>query len=203
NNAVLYAGMDGLGGLYRSTDTGSTWQAASKGLPAGAWITALTSDPRRPERIFVGLRYTTRDHPPAYVYRSTDGGLTWRSASLGLHLLPNNGGEITGLAWSGGTLFAATLSDGLYASTDRGDSWHAATLPRRTLLPPEPALPGAPRVPPMPLGVRSLSASADGVLLIDTPEGAFRSLDGAGSWQSFGPSGAGSTSLVSMEPHSG
>src|SRR5438067_11290117 len=88
NDAVLYAGMDGLGGLYRSTDTGSNWQPASQGLPRGAWATALTADPRHPERVFAGLRYATRDHPPAYVYRSTDGGLTWRSASLGLHLLP-------------------------------------------------------------------------------------------------------------------
>src|SRR3954470_10474677 len=44
NLTVLYAGMDGLGGLYRSIDAGSTWQAASKGLPAGAWITSLTAD---------------------------------------------------------------------------------------------------------------------------------------------------------------
>ncbi|MGA7730902.1 MAG: hypothetical protein WCD37_06480, partial [Chloroflexia bacterium] len=33
NQSVLYAGLDGHGGLYRSTDAGATWPAASNGIP--------------------------------------------------------------------------------------------------------------------------------------------------------------------------
>ena len=132
NPRILYAGMDGLGGVYRSTDSGGTWDPAAKGLPSGGWVTAFTADAKYPERVIVGLKYNTRQHSPAYVYKSIDGGLTWRSASLGLHMLPNNGGEVTGLAWSGNDLFAATATDGLYESTDRGESWRQATMPRET-----------------------------------------------------------------------
>ena len=34
NYSILYAGMDGLGGLYRSTDTGATLAGSIKGTPS-------------------------------------------------------------------------------------------------------------------------------------------------------------------------
>src|SRR5262249_49475788 len=120
NLTVLYAGMDGLGGLYRSVDGGNTWQAASQGLPAGAWLTTLTADPAHPAMVFAGVRYPAENHPEAYLFRSSDGGLTWRSSSAGLYVLPHSSGYVSGLGWSGGTLFASTLRDGLYMSPDRG-----------------------------------------------------------------------------------
>ncbi len=173
NLTVLYAGMDGLGGLYRSVDAGATWQAASQGLPAGAWITSLTADPLHPAVVFVGLRYPGPNHPSAYLYRSSDGGLTWRSSAAGLYIMPNDGSYVNGLSWAGDTLFASTLSDGLYASTDRGIAWQAATMPNCGLriadcgLPSEnPQLPGPPRID-------SLVSSHDGVLLLSTSVGSF------------------------------
>ena len=204
NIAVLYAGMNGLGGLYRSTDAGNSWHPASQGLPSSAWITALAADPRQPSRIILGLRHTQNDHAPAYVYKSTDGGLAWRSSSLGLHLLPNNGTEITGLAWSGDTLFASTASDGLYFSTNRGNTWANATMPRRTSFPQRTLLSSAPVGQPMPLRISALLSNPEGALLINTSEGAFQSLDGARTWQSFGPGQALSgDTLLAVEPNSG
>ena len=204
NRQVLFAGMDGLGGLYRSTDSGNTWQAASQGLPANVWVTALAADLRQPSRIIIGLRYTRDDQPSANIFRSTDGGLSWRSSSLGLHILPNNGAEITGLAWSGDTLFAATASDGLFASADRGDTWSAAIMPRRTIFPQRTLLPGAPVGELLPLSISTLVATPEGALLINTSEGAFQSLDGARAWQSFGPGQAISgKTILAVEPNSG
>jgi photosystem II stability/assembly factor-like uncharacterized protein len=204
NPQVLYAGMDGLGGLYRSIDGGANWQPASNGLPPGAWATALTADPSAPQRVFVGVRYTQGTHPPAYVYKSEDGGLTWRSSSLGIHMLPNNGGHITGLGWSGAALFAATAYDGLYASTDSGKSWQKSNLPRKTTPEERPVLPGAPPAEPMPLKVSILAATAGGALVINTPEGAFQSLDAARTWQTLGPDGArGGNLLLAIDGNSG
>lgn len=203
NNDVLYAGMDGLGGLYRSMKLGANWEPASKGLPPGAWVTALTSDPLRPERIFVGVRYTTRNHPPTYIFRSTDGGLSWRSKSLGTRLLPNNGGEIMTLTWSGDKLLAATTSDGLFASTDRGESWASATAPRRAEESPRLARPGETAPAPLPLAIRSLVASPEGVLLLNTEQGAYQSVDGARTWQRFGPSGETSLTNLAFDGTSG
>jgi hypothetical protein len=202
NNDVLYAGMDGLGGLYRSVDGGATWQPA-RGLPAGAWVTALTSDPERPERILLGVKYATRYHPPAYIFGSTDGGVTWRSTSLGLHLLPNNGGEIVSLTWAGDTLFAATASDGLHLSTDRGESWQPATMPRTTAASAANALAGAPTPKAMPPAIKELSAGQNGVLVLNTLQGAYRSGDGGRSWESFGPGEAGSRIVVGLDRASG
>lgn len=184
NYQVLYAGMDGLGGLYRSTDAGATWQGA-QGLPSGGWATALTADPLHPERIFLGLRSISRNHSPAYVYRSTDGGITWRSASLGMDLLPSDG-AITGLVWSGDTLLAATSHNGLFKSTNRGDTWLPANLPRRTSVQQRLTVSGAPHES-LPMSISSFLSNAEGVLIINTVEGVFQSLDGTRTWEAFGP----------------
>jgi hypothetical protein len=194
NYDVLYAGMDGLGGLYRSTNAGNSWHG-TQGLPPGGWVTSMLADPRFPAVMFVGLRYVGRDHLPAHIYRSIDGGLTWRSASRGMSLLPNNGGYVAGLAWSGDTLVAATSHDGLFTSADRGFSWQLANLPRRTTddgrttmddrRPASELTQYASRIADR-MPVSSLMATAEGVLLINTPEGAFQSADGTRTWQGFG-----------------
>ncbi|HUP27310.1 MAG TPA: hypothetical protein VM409_02670 [Chloroflexia bacterium] len=202
NHAVLYAGMDGLGGLYRSTDRGASWQAASNGLPAGGYVTAFAADPAQPEQVLVGLRMVRNTYSPAPVYRSTDGGLTWRSSSLGILMLPNNGGYVSGLDWVGNTLFASTPADGLFASGDRGKTWKRANLPRPTG--DRARTPDLDQTLQRPLRISAAAASPDGVLIISTPEGAFQSLDAAQTWRSFGPGGdPASTSLLALDASSG
>jgi photosystem II stability/assembly factor-like uncharacterized protein len=201
NYSVLYAGMNGLGGLYRSTDAGATWQPAASGLPPAAHVTSLTADPLTPENLVVGLRYDTERHPPAYIYRSTDGGLTWRSSSIGIDVLPNNGCRVTGLAWSGPDLYAATLHDGIFRSSDRGMTWQRAATPQRT----------SGRTSPHtgsriegPVSIHRLVGTARGILLISTGEGAYQSLDGGRSWTNFGPRElSGVPLLLGVEPNSG
>jgi hypothetical protein len=201
NYAILYAGMDGLGGLYRSTDSGTTWQPASEGLPPGSHATSLTADPRRPEHMLVGLSYDAEHHPPAYVYRSTDGGLTWRSSSTGITVMPNNGGRITGLAWAGPNLYAATLRDGMFRSTDRGVTWQRSATPQSAMTgSASVSATGAGR----PVAINRLRGTDDGVLVMATEEGAFQSLDGGLSWTNFGPRElTGLPVLVGLDPHSG
>jgi photosystem II stability/assembly factor-like uncharacterized protein len=206
NQSILYAGMDGLGGMYRSTDNGGSWQAASRGLPPRAWVTSLTADPRRPEVVTVGVRYSDVEHPPAYIFRSTDGGITWRSSSLGIYVTPNNGSFITGLGWSGSNLLAATTRDGLYQSTDQGVTWQPATMPRRngdTGSEPAGKLDRV-RAGTMPLQINSMYTTGNGAVLLSTPEGVYQSLDGTQTWQSFGPGELeGKPVLLAVDQNSG
>ncbi|HST05526.1 MAG TPA: sialidase family protein, partial [Chloroflexia bacterium] len=194
NYSILYAGMDGLGGLYRSTDTGAHWQGASTGLPAGAWVTSLAADPKHPSNVFVSVRYTGRTQPPAYIFASTDGGLTWNSSSKGVYVTPDGDGAVVALAWSGGNLLAATTHDGLYRSTDMGTTWSTSITPRATT---GQAATSAPRID-------SMSSTPDGVLVLSTSDGAYASINGGQSWQAFGPGETtGKASLLYVDSNSG
>jgi hypothetical protein len=191
--------MDGLGGLYRTINTGANWQAASRGLPPGAWVTTLVVHPRRPERIFAGVRYATADHPQAYVFESDDIGLSWRSVSLGMHVLPNNDGSVTGLAWSKDTLFASTASDGLYSFNEQTKNWTRAALPPHK----DATTPVSGKPEQQPIRVASLATDNSGRLYISTQQGVYRSDDKAASWQEFGPSAASSTAALAVDSSTG
>lgn len=83
-------------GLYRSTDSGATWSAASYGIPLGFGVYTVLVDPRFSRVLYAGTA--------GGVYRSTDGGDTW----LPLGTLPRS---VLSLALDPGTLT-------LYAGTD-------------------------------------------------------------------------------------
>lgn len=101
--------------VYRSADGGASWHPAELGLPLELlWASALALSPDfgRDRELFLGTDQG--------VYRSDDGGQMWRLAVS----LP----EITALLISPGldghrTLLALSAREGLYISTDGGDTW--------------------------------------------------------------------------------
>ena len=92
NPRIIYAGtwqikrngyrMDSGGPgskLWKSTDSGDTWQDLSKnkGLPGGVWgIVGVTVSPLNSDRI-----WTIIEHENGGVFRSDDAGKTWRKTS--------------------------------------------------------------------------------------------------------------------------
>jgi len=74
NPGTLYAGSHS--GVFRSADGGSTWTAASGGLPAGADVTALLAP--APGTLYAALTQGRK------VFRSTDGGGHWQRVSRGI-----------------------------------------------------------------------------------------------------------------------
>ena len=102
-------------GVIVSNDDGKTWSKAD-GFPEGIPVSSITSDPKRPNYIYVG---TTQS-----IYISRDGGRTW-NRSRGTLLLgnyvsilidPNNTDEI----------FAASALEsdgGIFYSDDAGKKW--------------------------------------------------------------------------------
>ncbi len=151
NGSTLFAGSITGGGVAVSTDGGSTWRAASAGLPATA-ITALAATP---SKVFAAVSGEG-------IWASTDAGATWTQASNGLisnsvnvissvgtslftgpstfgafrstdggdMWLPSGHGFATGMAVAfigvGTRIFGASASAGVYVSTDGGDNWSLA-----------------------------------------------------------------------------
>jgi photosystem II stability/assembly factor-like uncharacterized protein len=106
--------------VFKSTDLGTTWIDVSTGLGKGG-IQALLFDG---SNLFAG---TPAD--AAGIYRSTNGGTNWNPAAAGLPI----GKTIRSLISFGPYVFAGTEGDGIYRSSDHGDSW-AKTDVNNTLL---------------------------------------------------------------------
>jgi len=122
------------GGVYRSPDAGATWAPSNTGISAyfmpdpmpefGQCVHKVARHPERPEQLFV------QNHRG--VYRSDDGGETWRSIAAGLPA--DFGFPMVTHPHSPGTIFNFPLvSDGerfppegrarVWRSRDAGDTW--------------------------------------------------------------------------------
>lgn len=145
--AGVAATEQGVTAIYRTTDSGRTWSMISVGtnlgppmvpsptphaLPAlgGGPTVALSSS----VAFATGAPYATAT--PLYLYRTTDGGVTWRPVSISLPAsVPAasfDGTSTSTPVFSGsdGSL-VLTLMGGLwrfasYTTTDSGQSWHFA-----------------------------------------------------------------------------
>jgi photosystem II stability/assembly factor-like uncharacterized protein len=96
-------------GLYKSTNSGSTWTRALMG-----GVTDLVPDPSNSATLYAGVSGSG-------VYKSTDGGTTWH-----LQLNSGSGGDRIRLAISTSspsTLYAAVSHVALYKSVDAGATW--------------------------------------------------------------------------------
>src|SRR5947199_1536853 len=123
---IVYAATDE--GVFKSTDGALTWRSASQGLPDGAVVVVLAAAPSDPKRVYAGL---LNDRA---IYRTTNGGASWRRAAL-LPPAPAGAGNrdrVTALAvspGSPGTVWAGTLLSGLFRTADSGAHWTGAGLP--------------------------------------------------------------------------
>ncbi len=116
----IYAPSNGPGGgLYKSTDGGTTWHALTAGLPAeGVGRIGVAIAPANPRRL-----YAIVDAKDGGLYRSEDAGATWAKISGDQRV------------WSRGWYFEKVTADpknpdivyvsntSLYKSTDAGASW--------------------------------------------------------------------------------
>lgn len=147
NGTSLYAGGV-MGDVFRSTDSAENWSLVGSGLPVFSYVSALVAVDTN---LFAGTsadgvyRFTSNtgwmkmstglptfcavyalltvgDHLFAGTYqgifRSSDRATTWDSASAGLMDV-----RVYCLAASGMNIFAGTYSEGVFLSTDLGESW--------------------------------------------------------------------------------
>ncbi len=196
NPNVIYAGtgesdirsnLASGDGMYKSTDAGQTW--TNTGLRDSRQISKIVVDPKNPDVVYVavlGHAYAPNDQRG--VYKSTDGGTTWKRVL-------DQGSEIGAADLAISTahpnvLFAATWQTwrppwssyapidghgtGIYRSQDGGDTWFR--------------LQGA-GLPAGDWGRTAVAVSTDGkrvYALIDAKDvklaGLYRSEDGGNNW---------------------
>ena len=129
------AGPTGPGGVCRSDDHGQTWKVLGKGLPRAPATTILLDAQSPPEApvLYVGMY----GHG---VYKSTDGGETWRGHSNGITPVANR--QVVSIRQHpDGTLYCSVagrrpgagvtepLAGGLFQSTNGGRSWARISPP--------------------------------------------------------------------------
>jgi|GEM_PF-435930 len=103
----LFAGTSG--GIFLSTNNGTSWTAASTGLTNTDVHALAVSD----TNLFAGTS-------GGGVFLSTNNGTSWTAASTGL-----TSTVVNALAVSGTNLFAGTSGGGVFLSTNNGTSWSA------------------------------------------------------------------------------
>ena len=165
--ATIYAGT-AAGGIWKSSDTGASWQPVGDMLPRLA-VSTLVMDPRNPSTLYAGTGWAgTRlaagrnfeETRGAGVFESVDAGTTWTQ-------LAGSGTPdfyyVNKLALSPATglLYAATLS-GVWSFDAAAGLW-TELLAASTVLPPSTILP-----PDAVLGCFDLALRADATAGNDT-----------------------------------
>lgn len=140
---VIYAGMGepfirgdmAIGdGVYKSDDGGKTW--FSVGLKNTHVISEIVVNPNNPQIVFVAaLGHVFGNNPQRGVYRSTDGGKTWKkvlyvndkTGASSIAMDPHNPRILFAGMWQAyrkpWLLSSGGPGSGLYKSVDGGNTW--------------------------------------------------------------------------------
>jgi photosystem II stability/assembly factor-like uncharacterized protein len=121
-------------GIYKSTDAGKTWSFI--GLRDTGQISTIRVDPSNPDLLYVAaLGNPFVPSKERGIYRSTDGGKTWKNVlfvsetagAADLEIQPGNSQVLFACMWHGQrkpwTIISGAMEGGIYKSTDGGDHW--------------------------------------------------------------------------------
>src|SRR5262249_37532097 len=130
-------------GMFKSPDAGKTWTHI--GLEATRQIGRVVVDPANPNRLYVAaLGHVYDANPERGVFRSTDGGTTWKKVlskagnesnvgAIDIAIDPKNPRVLYASLWATRrppwSVYAPSNlpGGGLYKSTDGGDTWKQLT----------------------------------------------------------------------------
>jgi photosystem II stability/assembly factor-like uncharacterized protein len=170
-------------GLYKTTDGGKTWKHI--GLESTQAISRIRVDAQNPDLVYVAaLGHPYGPSPDRGIYKSTDGGSTWKkilyendhSGAEDISIDPRNPSVIFASTWdvqrTPWSLSSGGPGSHLYKSTDGGDHWTDIT-----------------RNPGLPSGIVgkiAVAVSADSNRIYSMVEnengGIFRSEDAGATW---------------------
>ncbi len=118
------------GGVWKTTNAGTTWKPIfdAQGTPS---IGCVAVDPKHPLTVWVGTGENNSQRSVGWgdgVYRSDDGGKTWRNVGLkasehiGMIAIDPRNSDVV-LVAAQGPLWAPGGDRGVYRTTDGGKSW--------------------------------------------------------------------------------
>ncbi|HEV2418330.1 MAG TPA: hypothetical protein VGX94_11035 [Terriglobia bacterium] len=181
------------GGMYKSTDAGKTWRAV--GLQDTLQISKVIVDPANADVILVAaLGHAYGPNPERGVFRSTDGGQTWKkvlykdenTGAIDICFDPANSQVVYAALYNAHRVPWSTYApvegpgSGIYKSTDGGVTWSEITGH---------GLPPGDQMGRIGLATGYGAAHARVYALIEARNGAgkdgglYRSADGGSSWQ--------------------
>jgi photosystem II stability/assembly factor-like uncharacterized protein len=121
-------------GIYKSTDAGRTWKFS--GLRDAGQISTLRVHPTNPDIVFAAaLGNPFADNPERGIYKSIDGGATWKrvlfvspgTGAADLEIQPGSPNTLFACMWHGQrkpwTIISGAREGGIYKSTDAGETW--------------------------------------------------------------------------------
>ncbi|MBP7776964.1 MAG: glycosyl hydrolase [Acidobacteria bacterium] len=125
-------------GVYRTADGGKTW--SHLGLKDSQAIARLRVHPTNCDTVYAAvLGQTYNDHPERGVFKSTDGGATWKktlfrdekSGAVDLTIDAKNPNVLLASTWEASrtpwSMSSGGPGSGLFKSTDAGDTWTEIT----------------------------------------------------------------------------
>ena len=115
------AAGSGTGSVFVTEDGGANWRDSGAGLPQRLLRQVLFSR-HQPDTLYVALSGKPASDWRSYLYRSLDGGRTWRSIAANLPHEPVN--VVAEDPRTEATLYVGT-DLGVYASVDAGLTWHS------------------------------------------------------------------------------
>ena len=130
DSEILYLGSDG--GIFKSIDGGDSWQVSNNGLTETD-LSGLVIDPQNPMNLYVSTwKYGSNSGYHGGVFKSTDGGGTWRAMNTGIDYPPPDIRFMAIDPGSPSTLYVGTndtvsngspASGGIYKTVDGASNW--------------------------------------------------------------------------------
>ena len=126
NTSIIYAGSPG-GGLWKSTNSGTTWTILNTDGLGSLGVTDIAIDPTNSQVIYIASGSRDDDGlPGSYglgILKSTDGGTTWNATGLNWSVSLGRTTNRILIDPTNTQLIHAATSFGIYRSTDGGTTF--------------------------------------------------------------------------------